>query len=129
MCRKKRFACTLTVPAVPTTCNITLLYDQSSGRLQIINSTWDSMPVSHILFKYVTLATVVVLLPVINCEEQPQIFLPANIQPKNNYTAGTTACFVPLLHYCYSIVDCTHITYYYIVNMLYQPKSLRGRHV
>ena len=36
----------LIVPAVPSTCNITLSYNQSSGRLQFINSTWDTVPVS-----------------------------------------------------------------------------------
>ena len=35
-------------PAAPTSCNVTLLYDQSSRRLQFIDTTWDWMPVSHI---------------------------------------------------------------------------------
>ena len=36
-----------TVPAVPRSCNITLLYDQSSQRLQFIDTTWDLIPVCH----------------------------------------------------------------------------------
>ena len=36
-----------TVPAVPTSCNISLSYNQSSSRLQFIAITWDTVPVSH----------------------------------------------------------------------------------
>ena len=39
--------CFPTVPAVPSSCNITLSYDQSSRRLLFINSTWDTVPVCH----------------------------------------------------------------------------------
>ena len=35
------------VPGVLRSCNITLTYNQSTERLQFINSTWDAMPVSH----------------------------------------------------------------------------------
>ena len=34
-------------PVAPSSCNITLLYDQPSRRLQSINTTWDLMIVSH----------------------------------------------------------------------------------
>ena len=43
---KKNLYC-ITVPAAPTSCNITLMYDQPSGNLQFINGTWVLMPVSH----------------------------------------------------------------------------------
>ena len=36
------------VPGVLRSCNITLTYNQSTERLQFINSTWDAMPVSHL---------------------------------------------------------------------------------
>lgn len=39
--------CLSTVPAVLTSCNINLLYNQLSKRLLLINSSWNSMPVSH----------------------------------------------------------------------------------
>ena len=38
--------CAFTVPVVPTSCNITLLY-KSTGRLEHIVSTWKSLSVSH----------------------------------------------------------------------------------
>ena len=36
-----------TVPAVVSRCNITVAYDHPPERLLFINTTWDSMPVSH----------------------------------------------------------------------------------
>ena len=36
------------VPGVLRSCNIILTYNQSTERLQFINSTWDAMPVSHL---------------------------------------------------------------------------------
>ena len=43
------FSCFSIVPAALSSCNISsLLYNQSSGRLLFIGTTWDSMPVSHI---------------------------------------------------------------------------------
>ena len=36
-----------TVPEVPSSCNISLSYDLSSGRLLSIAITWDTVPVSH----------------------------------------------------------------------------------
>ena len=33
----------------PSDCNITATYSQSSGMLQSINSTWDTVSVSHII--------------------------------------------------------------------------------
>ena len=41
-------SCLLTVPAAPSSCNITLSlsYNQSSGRLLFINSTWNTVPVT-----------------------------------------------------------------------------------
>lgn len=35
-----------TVPVPPSSCNITLLYNQLSRRLQFIDTTWDLMPVA-----------------------------------------------------------------------------------
>ena len=40
--------CIFAVPAAPRNCTVTLSYNQLSGRLQYINSTWDIVPVSHI---------------------------------------------------------------------------------
>ena len=36
-----------TVPADPKSCNITLSYNQQSGKLLFINSTWATVPVSY----------------------------------------------------------------------------------
>ena len=41
------------VPGVLRSCNITLTYNHSAERLQFINSTWDTMPVSHLHVAYV----------------------------------------------------------------------------
>ena len=44
------FSCFSIAPVSLSNCNITsLLYNQSSGRLLLIGTTWDSLPVSHIL--------------------------------------------------------------------------------
>ena len=42
------FSSAFTGPTVSGRCNIILLYNQSSGRLLFINSTWDTVPVNHI---------------------------------------------------------------------------------
>ena len=41
------------VPGVLRSCNITLTYNQSTERLQFIDSTWDTMLVSHSYVAYV----------------------------------------------------------------------------
>ena len=41
----------LTVPAVPSSCNICVSYHQLSGRLLFINTTWNTVPVSFIRTK------------------------------------------------------------------------------
>ena len=54
------FATFSTYPCIPyvvlgvlRSCNITLTYNQSTERLQFINSVWDAMPVSHLHVAYV----------------------------------------------------------------------------
>ena len=37
-----------TVPDTPSYCIIAAIYIQSSGKLVSINSTWDTVPVSHV---------------------------------------------------------------------------------
>jgi len=38
-----------TVPASPRSCYVTLLYSQSSRRLEFIDIAWNWMPVSHMI--------------------------------------------------------------------------------
>ena len=50
-----------TVPAVPNSCNISLSYNQSSKRLLLINSTWNTVPVSHVTSLSIVLTSLLVM--------------------------------------------------------------------